>query len=300
MKITQEEMTYLAKEFKEHSPLSMLSNLRADLAGKEADSLEKKGILKDGALQADAREILEVIAGAEKSARLIVQDKFVFSEKYVYRKADKYVLVENDSGELSVKPILNFENVLFQVSEFSGMSRLKTTDIALELEPEEFLTLMAVLDEFRANTLRFHGGCEEIFSTVKPEKVAAGLEKPINNGLVKMLVNNYDYKVPAKDKIKGILDGLIKKGLMTKGYGLNDDLEIFSRSFLVPETVILIELLAVDGSGEVIVSGSLAMTAGIKEIAFFIMASDIISLNTVSGKMLMEVIENFLSCPDLD
>ncbi len=298
MKITTKEAAFLGELFKEKTPISLLSNIQVNKDGSEKETLTEKGILVDGALSEDAKELLEIMAKADKSARLVLQDNFAFLEKYVYRLGDKYVLAENDGGYISIYPLLSFENITFEVAEFTGMSLLKTVDIELELPPGEMFTLLSLIDHYRINTLLYHGNKEEIKQAFTLKDILKGLESPERNGLVKLLANNYGYTVPKKEEIENILETLRKKGLINKDNSLNKDLETFARSLLIPSSLLLIEGISQDSAGEIYLNSGLAVIAGLRDIGYFILGSDIIGLRSLSGRVLLEVLENYLRCPE--
>lgn len=299
MKITTKEATYLAGLIENKTAVSLLSNVKAEMDGAEEESLTAKGILAGGALKEDAKEVLDALAQARISARVMIQDSFAFIEKYVFKQGDKYVLAENDGGEIGIYPLVNFDDIIFELAEFIGLGQLKTVNVDLELEAAKMLALLSVMDRYRVNTLLFHGGGEELRTSYSLKEIQEGLKNPEKNGLVKVLSSHYGYKVPEEGKVEALLDDLKKEGFIDKGNGLNEDLEIFARSLLIPSSLVLVELISEDGKGEVFVDSGLGIIAGLRDIGYFLLGADVVGLRSLSGKGLLSVIEGYLRCPEI-
>lgn len=301
MELTKGEIAFLAGQFPEKTIVSLFSNIRADTTGAEAESLEKKGLTRGGVLIEGARELLEVIAGASNSARILLQDQFAFVEKYVFRHGKKYALVESNGEILALNPLMDMDRVLLELTEFTGISRLKTVDLEIALLPEEMLVLLALVDIYRKNTLLFHAGEAELIGSAKLLQIARVLQSPEDNSFVRILIKNYGYPVPPEAGAEEILKKLVAKGYLgaEKGYHLREELEAFARNSLIPGTLLLTEALQADPSGGVAVGGGLAVVSGHRDIAYFILENDMVELSTPSGRQLMDILEKFLNCPDL-
>ena len=70
-------------------------------------------------------------------------------------------------------------------------------------------------------------------------------------------------------------------------------------SVLIPQTIVILEAFQIDEKGEVITAGALCLSSGIKDAISFIFAGDEIEMASITGSYLLEIIENFLNCPDL-
>lgn len=299
MKITIKEAAYLADLIEDKSAVSLLSNISVEKDGSEVDSLTEKDILVDGALSAGAEELLQVLAQAKMSARLVLQDSFVFLEKYVFKHEDKYLIAENDQGDLGIYPLADFDAVTFELAEFLGHSQLKTTDVDIELPVAEMLVLMSLVDLYRVNTLLYHGGVGELKTKFELGEIEEGLKNPEKNGLVKVLSNHYGYQVPPADKIADTLKELQKKELIDKDNGLEEELEFLARSLLIPSALLLVELISEEEDGEIFVDSGMAVAAGVKDIGYFIFGSDIIGLKSLSAAELLEVVKTYIQCPEM-
>ena len=299
MKITIKEAAYLAELVEDKSAVSLLSNIAVEKDGSEEESLAAKGILVDGALSDSAAEALQVLAQAKISARIILQDSFVFLEKYVYRHEDKFLMVENDGGELGLYPLVDFDAVTFELAEFIGLSQLKTTDVEIELPPSEMLTLMSLFDLYRINTLLYYGGQGELKTKFDLKEIEEGLEKPEKNGLVKILTKHYGYQADEAVKTADSLKALRKKKLINKDNGLNDDLEIFARNLLIPSALLLVELISEEEDGEIFVDSGIAFATGVKDIGYFVLGSDLIGLKSLSARAVLELVKTYIECPGL-
>lgn len=301
MELTKGEVAFLAGQFPGKTIVSLFANIKANILGTEAESLEKKRLTCGEILIEEAQELLEVIAGAGNSARVLLQDQFAFVEKYVFRLGKKYALVESKGEILAINPLMDLDRVLFELTEYTGTSRLKTVDLEIALLPEEMLALLALADIYRKNALLFHAGEAELIEGATPSQIMKALQDPEDNSFVRILTRNYGYPVPPEGGLEEILKRLAAEGYLDskKGYHLRDELEVFARNSLVPGTLLLTEALQAGPAGEVAVGGGLAVVSGHRDIAYFILEHDMVELSTLTGRQLMDVLENFLRCPDL-
>lgn len=301
MKLTTKEITFLARDFTEKSAISLLANLNEALDGTEENSLREKGIYNLGKLTNQARELLDLVAKAKHSTRLILKDSYVFVEKYTYRIKNKIVLVENDGGEMVFSILDDFSKVLHEISEFTGMSMLKTVNIEVLLTKEETLVLLAMVDIYRKNALLSYAGQKIPPAAVWIKDILGQLNTPTQNSLVQMLKNNYRFPAPPASKTQGFLESLIAKGCVDfkDGYSLTGEYEVFAKSFLIPDTILMTEVFNINQNNEVVVAGGLGVYAGIRDIAFFIFDDEAIELSSVSGRQMLQMVEKFLGCPDI-
>lgn len=311
MKLTLNEISFLATKFEEKSELSLFSNIKKELLGSEEKSLEQKSILKNGNLESSAKEILDIVATPQRCSRVIVKDNFCVVEKYSYKSDEMLVLAENDNGDFSLEAIDNkgtkLQKVISEISEFSGKSKLKNTGIECLLSSDEMLVLLAIIDLYRKNTLLQYAGSKKDSAfdvsqeSVSLEDIVSQLKSPSPNSLLKMIVANYNYKVPEADNVSAHLENLINKACVEKNkeYSLKGEYINFAKSLLIPETLILLESFNLLDGGEVMVTGALCVCAGVRDIASFIFAPDVIELSAISGSQLLQMVENFMNCPDL-
>lgn len=267
--------------------------------GSEAKSLESKGILKNGALDAAAAEVFEVVAKGTGAARLAIQDDKVIVEKYVYRMGEKYVQIDNDMGDLSFKLLLEFDMMMIYLSEFVGMGKMKIADIEVEAASKEMLVLFALVDAYRKNNLLYQGGAAELHDTYDEKAVADALFDSKGNSMTKILIESYGYEPPEKADVKKLLESLKEKGLVEGDYRLNDELAEMARSMLVPKAMVVLELFSLDEEGEVTFDTGLAFVAGLRDIIYLSMGDEEINLLALSGEQLLSIVEHYLRCPEI-
>ncbi len=169
MKLSPGEIAYIGRDFPDKTSVSLFSILNLEVDEDVAKSLEEKNIYENSLMAESAREIFEVVAHAKHSARLILQDKFVFVEKFVYRLGQRLVLVENDSGNLVFSPLLDISRIGLEIGEFTGMSQLKTVNVEVGLDPRDMLVLLAIIDSYREDTLLYHLGRQDMFEDLALE-----------------------------------------------------------------------------------------------------------------------------------
>lgn len=298
MKLTKNELTFLAKEFETKSDISLFSNIKADCDGTEEKKLKEKGIYANGKLSSEASELLGTAAKANACAKLVIRDRYCFLEKYVYKDHDNYVLVENAGGEMAFSKIENFSMLISETSQFTGNSVIKSTDISIELKPDELLVLLAVADIYRRNALLAFANGEKIDNKLEEKDIVSFLKKPYPNSFMQMLVKNYEYRIPEEKSVKLLLEQLSEKGCIKieGGYFLTSEYAAFAGNFLIPDTVIMAEQYIIDDNKQLTASNSLFISAGVKDIASIAFGLDEVKFFSISGDELMDILLSFLSC----
>ena len=181
------------------------------------------------------------------------------------------------------------------------MSMLKTVNIEVLLTKEETLVLLAMVDIYRKNALLAYAGQTTPPAAVWIKDILGQLKTPTQNSLVQMLKHNYRYPEPPAAKTQGLLDSLIAKGCVDfqDGYSLTGEYDVFANNFLIPDTILMLEVFNINQNNEVVVAGGLGVCAGIRDIAFFIFGDEVIELSAVSGRQMLQMTEKFIGCPDI-
>ena len=300
MKLSVNEIAFLSEAYREKTPLSIFANIGVRPDGSEKKSLEDKNIYLNGNLSPEAK-MFDIAAKAERCARIAVKDSSCVVEKYVYRKGENRLLVENDAGELLFRMPEGWSDTLSELSEFTGISRIKRGSFEVFLSQEQLMVLLAVIDIVRMNALNSFIADSAGKGPVSYSDIVAHLGNPWKNSLVHMLKKNYNFSAPETGKIKSLLDVLSEKGCLTfeKGLLLQPEYALFAEGFLIPDAVVIMEAFSLDDQGAVISGSALGVCAGIKDIASFIFSPEGVEFSSISGMQLMQMVENFLNCPDI-
>ena len=300
MKLTTKEISFLSEAFPEKNQIGLFSNIKVPLDGTEQMNLEEKGVYKAGQLTDSAKELLGITAKPQKCTRFILKDNVCVVEKYTYQTNDKTILVENDGGEMLFSSPDNFNKTILELSEFTGMSNIKTADIEVLLPIEEALVLIAMIDISRKNAMLSYLR-QETPGVITFKEIRKQLDTPAKNSLVKMLVNNYNYTVPKIENTKSILDRLVAKSIsaFTTGYELTPEYAVFGANFLIPQTLAMIETFNVTDNNELATASVLCVSAGLKDIVSFIFSEGEIGISSITGSYMLKIIENFLNCPNI-
>jgi hypothetical protein len=308
MKLSQKEISHLAGLLPDISRMSIFHNIRVETDGTEEKTLTEKGILKNGTIAEDYADLLLAAASAKKCGRLVLRDSEFFVEKYTYKGKDRsgkerMVLVENDHGDMVFRALDNFRELILSLSQFTGMSYLKTADVEIRLQKDELMVFLASVDARRRNALHFHLGLADTsgFELKDLTDLMLGTRK---NSLMHMLVNNYNYTVPAEKELGEILKRLRDKSVIEestdKEFRLALQYENFASNFLIPQTLIMLEAFHErPDDGETVMAEMLFVTAGVKEICSFLFTDEEVEFAAVSGGHMLKTIENFMACPDL-
>lgn len=299
MKLTTKEIAYLLPLFTERTAISLFSNIKATPDGTEHEKLSKKGIIQGNGYAPDALDMLMQIANPKRCARVIVQNDFCVIEKYTYRNDGRIILAENSNGEFVFSKLENFSDVIIGFSEFYGMSNIKTSDVSISLQVDEMILLLTIIDIYRQNTLLNYAGKTNQSEVVSMQEITNELSSGFENGLVKILINNSNYKIPEANDIDRLLASLVEKKCIVfeQGYKLTDNYSLLAKNFLIPESVVLFETFEIVANGDISVDGGLCVTAGIHDIISFVFSDNTIKLYSISAFQMLSTIENILGCP---
>ncbi len=301
MKLTRKEIGYFATEYKDATSISIFSNINDKPDGSEINSLTEKGILQGNKCTQEAQDILTVLANTEKSTRLLIENAYCIIEKYSYKYGDKIVLAENDNGEFKFSLPDDFSDVIVDVSEFIGMSKISSSNISLVLTPDEMILLLVLIDCYRKRFLQEYSEIPEPSINVSKSDWSKALEFGFKNGLAQVLVKNYNFVIPDKNSLDSIIKSLVEKKVVIKknGFRLNEDFEFIARNFLILENLIMYETFTIQKDASLLTVGRLGVSAGIHNLMSFMFDGENIQLNTISGLQLVTNIEDFLKCPEI-
>lgn len=300
MRFTKKELSFLAETFSESNPLSLFSSINEPLQGDEQKRLEEKGVLAGGKPIPEVYNLLSAAGNPRRCTRLVLKDGSYFIEKYAYKADEGFALAENSGGEIIFSPLQKLDEAMFQLSQWVGMSDLKTFDLGAELPSGELLVLLAMVDIRRANVLLSYLG-REAKSKISFEQIRQQLDKPEPGSLTRILTGNYNYSVPKIEETKGILDQLTMKKIVAfnAGYSLLGQYEEFARNFSIPQIVIMLETFNLTEKNEIVGAGVLCVCAGMREIVSIVFREGAAEIASISGRQLLKMMEDFLKCPDV-
>lgn len=302
MRLDKKELAFLAQTFANPNPLSLFSSMdgAAALKGDAHHTLEKKGVLAGGKLTQEAGKLLGAAENPQRCTRLVLKDGSYFIEKYAYKSGDAYTLAENDGGEVLLSPHEKLDDALFQLSQWTGMSDLKTFDLNTVLSADELLVLLAIVDIRRADVLLAYLG-KETKKEISFAQIRQQLDQPEPGSLTRILTGNYHYSVPKIEDTKAILDQLANKKMVifNGGYALHGSYEEFAEKFLLPQTVVMLETFNLTEKNGIAGAGVLCVCAGMREIVSIVFKEGAAEFASISGRQLLKMAEDFLNCPDV-
>lgn len=300
MKLSMNEIAYLAERFPEASTISLFRTIRAVGNGDEAATLEEKGVLKNGAIAETALPILQILSDSNNAARLIVRDGLTVLEFYTYRVGETIVLVENQGEAIELSLPEDFARIGYEVSQYIGTSARKTTGIEILLPEGEAMALLTLIDVYRHWTLRSYLG-DEVADAVSLEEIQKQSMATGDSSLTDLFRISFGYEAPEGELMDLALEALTRKEIVTKedGYRLSPEYAIFAKSFLVPSTSLLVESFHIDADGMLVVGGGLGLAAGVCDLTFFLVDSEEVEIKAVAGLEMIKTIEGFLACPEL-
>ncbi len=297
MKLTLNELGFLKTLYKDANQLSLFTNIEGKLMGGEQESLEKKLVIKDGAVSKVWGNILAPVANPKQCTRVILRDGDFLVEKYSYRNEQGLALVENNGdGELQLTLPDSVKPQLLELSKWIGMSNLTSMEIDLGLTIPETVVILALVDLARqsifAGYLR-----EKTVVNINKQNLENQLNEPAENSLVSIFRLNYEIPVPAVEEIGKIIDSLKNKKILEINgdeYSLSQDLVVMAMQFLIPQSILLMENLEISNGDELLASSYMALTAGVKDILLFAFEGGNIKLMSMTSMQLMKLIEDLL------
>lgn len=294
MILTINECVFLNNYMDKSSEISLFTNLSSELLGTEMTTLTDKNIMKNEKLTSEAISILEIVSKAEKSSKLILNDQNIVVEKYTYKYNNEIVIVENVDGELCFNKLYSFTDINDELAEFLGISVLKNNAVDILLNSDELLVLLALIDIYRQNELLNYAKFDSDDLNLQKEFLISQIKKPNGSSISKIISSQYELKLSDIDKIDLVIESLIEKKYINKDLTLNNELEAFSRSFLIPNLTVLLEQYHINDKGELVILSGFILSAGLRNKLCFIFTSDGIELNSLSSLESLSVIENFL------
>ena len=153
MQLSPSEITYLGTLFEKTGPLSPFVNNKSELTGSEAQALEDKGVLKNGALTSEARALLSPLAAPERCARLVLQKPSVFwKNTHISQRAGLRWPKATAAGVSLPRWESDSTPVIDVLDDFCPRSSIKASDFTVTLPISQALVLLAALDLCRART----------------------------------------------------------------------------------------------------------------------------------------------------
>lgn len=300
MRLTKNELSYLGKMYQKTNLLALFSSVNAALQGDEKKTLEEKGVLIGGKPTQEAQKLLDVAAEPQRCTRLVLKDGSYFIEKYAYKTKDGYALAENDGGEVLFSSQQQLPEVLFQLSQWVGISDFRTFDLEATLPNDELLVFLAMADIRRENELLSYLG-KETENIISLARIQAQMEGPKKGGLTSILTGHYNYSAPKEEDTKRILERMTAKKItaLQTGYSLVGSYEEFARNFLIPQAVVMLEAFNLTEKNEIAGAGVLCVWAGMREIISLVFREGEVELASISGRQLLKMMEDFLNCPDV-
>lgn len=310
MRITMNEMAYIAKWYEGISPISLLANMETKEEGSELFSLMEKQIVQEDELGPEYRPLFDILANARQSTKLYLKDRFTEIEKYTCRSDEGLVLVADGEGELEITLSMAFNEIADEIANLIGNSSLKSANIEGVYTHGELLVLTAFIDLYRNLGLKSYIGEELEVRGLTAYEVYNALKNESGNRLTHLLITHYNLPAPEMAELSQWIDQLILKGCLVKGtdllesdasatYELTEGYALFASGFLVPELLITLEQMGYDKQGELTTSSSLCIGAGYRDLLFIAFGETDAEMATISSEQLLRLIQNLLSCPEL-
>lgn len=301
------EITYLASQFPSANPLSPFVNNKKEPDGSEEASLKEKGVLDEkGHLTDEASALLSPLATPERCARVIIQKPFCLLEKYTYLSNGKLTLAESDGNGLVITPLEgDGQQIMDVLHDFLPHSTIKNADFSLTLQPKDALALLGAIDLCRLRVLSAVSSGEEVSLSFTPAEVAEVLASPaFANGLARGLASNCGMELPDLRGDENFLDPLTEQGCIVKTnddrLALAPDYRLFATSFMIYDSLILLEAFQLAEENKVAASMDLVFVSGMHDMVSFSAGPGGFEMTSISGADLRARVKATFDCPSFD
>jgi hypothetical protein len=299
MKLSLNEISYISSKLEKVSDISLFANVSAVENGTEEISLLEKGVMDEGILMPQSKDMIDLVATAKSCARVILRDPLFVIEKYSYRRGDEYALVENDGGDMVFSAVSGFSGVKDSLRSFIGESEFRTADVDMKLRSSHFITYMALIDHHRFSSMKEYMGDGPLYGATD-KSLLDEMNKPRPNSLAHMMVKQYGFKLPTIDEIKASIGVLEEMGcVVTKdGVLLSGDHALMAGGVLIPEWLLMMESVRVDEKDELSAASGLCISAGVRDSILLTFTGEEVEVSTVSTAELLDLVEAYMMCPE--
>ncbi|KJS47015.1 hypothetical protein [Desulfosporosinus sp. BICA1-9] len=300
MEFSISELKVLKQQFAAASSIGIFSGIDNNNSTESLNSLEKRGVLQNGVLSKEAKELLDIAANPDLSCRFILQESSILVEKYTYRKGADLVLVENAGGVLRISKGSDLDKIMMNIGNFIGLTSFKRADFEIALSKDEIYVLLSMFDIYREKTMLSYCQQQSEAGATFAE-IRSHLDMPNETGLVAMIQANYKWEIPSLETTKALIYRLVAKNVVAsnKNFTLTEEYAVFGSNFLAYQLITTVELLQMLKDGQTALSGILYISAGLKDNLLFIMGGDEIEISTVSSSYALKIFEGLLKCPSI-
>ncbi len=292
----------IGDRYEQLSDLSLFKHITPELDGSEEKTLEGLGIIRNGQLSEPVNHLFNTIAGAKRSGRLVLTTPSGVVEKAAYTLDSGVVLVENRGQGAELALMENqLDSIRYHLSEHLGMSSLQNSELNIVLTDKEMGYLLEVMDWIRKERLmNYLGGYEPKVLTA--QNLADYRKAPLKDGLAALYHFNFSTEV-MKDEPDTILKALGTAGLLEKKeqeWAINVDIMQFAMNFNIIENTMLLEAYQTTADEKIMASGTVILTAGLKDIMALTIDGDNVLLETLNGATTIKRAIEYLSCQPLE
>lgn len=243
MRLKLNEITYLRQYFDAPSGISFFNNVQKGSDGTEGLSLLEKRVVNDKGLEETALKPLSILAYATANNRIYLKNRFGVIEKYLYFSDEGTLLLENMGGEFEVNLLNESGGVVGEYAQWLGRSNAKTVHFNVWLNFKELTLLSLIFDFMRKEALKGLAGNSEMKFSFNLSEIQNEIKQPIKDSLFISLTHNYGLPTPKEDDLKEAFLGLKTKGVVEgeSSYQLEPSYEMFSKVFLMPDNLLLLE-----------------------------------------------------------
>ena len=304
MQLSPTEITYLAGVFDAVNPLSPFVNNKKEPAGSEARTLADKGVLQAGHLTKEAEALLSPLAAPDRCARMVLQKPFCLLEKYTYRTNGRLTLAESDGSGLVITALEEDAAPVVEVlDDFVSHSAVKTAHFQLTLPAAAAMVLMACIDLCRMRALGAYQTGGSVSLAFRPEDIVGQLTGGFVNGLAYGLAGNCGVEPPQGERLPDLLRTLAEAGCIEPAegeegsYKLTAEYLLFARSFLIYDSLLLLEAFQLTGENKVAASFELIFMSGMHDNISLALGPQGFEITSLSGEELRGRIRETLDCP---
>jgi|GEM_PF-6601901 len=250
MKLSFNEIAYLALSFSQNTAISIFANANAQLRGNEKETLRQKDVLSSEGYSPAALRLLNLLARPERCSRLIIRTNLMEIERYLYTANGILILADipadQEGGEIQFTEIEDIQDAMGPMAALLGNAAMCLSSLNADFTDSELLVLFAIIDIYRKAALQLYISGGYSLPVITTSAIKNELENGFANGLVTLVAEAVDDGAQITELDFGsILWSLAEKGCIvsTSDLSLTDEWLLFAVNFLVMQASAMVEVI---------------------------------------------------------
>ena len=303
-KITPSGFGWLAQAFSEKnaiSPFAVFEKSASDFGEEEKEELISQDVISsNGTIKPAAFTALKVLSTAEAFSRIKILGTDSPVDKVTYFKDGQACTVDGGKGYFTVTYPALAKEACFTMEEFTGSSRLVNVPFRAVLPPKTAVVFLALVDLFRASALMALAGEPKTVEFTAVDIIDRANSSWSPMWFVRVLKDLVDTQPLSLEEVLTALCELKDNRLIEEKGGhffLMDEALELAGTFLITEYVFNISCGRMISADACKHSECYVAFCGMHNLLYIDTEGDMVSLETISGSELLNILANLLQEP---